>query len=126
MWKSPLDLKIWPAVCETIDGRLFGDEESVAIGLIEVGEGFDQIDGVGFVSGELRSDRMRVNSNVHVRATCTCRWLISRGGGLTNIQPPAIRRRSDVYSLPSAAPPPLPTAAAPAMSAFWRVSRSRI
>jgi hypothetical protein len=39
--------------------------------LIDFGEGLDQIDGVGFVSGELRSDRMRVNSNVHdVRLAC--------------------------------------------------------
>jgi hypothetical protein len=39
--------------------------------LIDFSEGFDQIDGVSFVSGELRSNRMRVKSNVHdVRTAC--------------------------------------------------------
>jgi hypothetical protein len=41
--ESPFDLEIWPAVSEAIDCRLFGDVESVAIGLIDVGESFDQM-----------------------------------------------------------------------------------
>jgi hypothetical protein len=33
--------------------------------LIDLSERLDQVDGVGFIAGELGSDGMRVNSDVH-------------------------------------------------------------
>ena len=65
MRQRPLDLEIRPAIREPINCRLFCDVERVLIGLIDFGEGFDQIDGVGFIAGELRSDGMSVNRDAH-------------------------------------------------------------
>ena len=65
-------LEVSPAVLEPIGRRLFRNIERVLIGLIDLGEGLDQIDGVGFIAGELGSDGMRVNSDVHERSSASC------------------------------------------------------
>jgi len=35
------DLKIWPSILKAIDGRAFGNEKGVLVGLIDFGESFD-------------------------------------------------------------------------------------
>ena len=69
---------------EPIDGRRFSYVKCVLIGLIDLGEAFDQIDRVGFIAGELGSDGMRVNSDVHERsgASVNLRWRNSAGNQL--------------------------------------------
>jgi len=52
VWQRPLHFKIWPPIRKPLDRRLFGDVERVLIGLIDFGEGLDQIDRVGFIPGE--------------------------------------------------------------------------
>src|SRR6185503_10330287 len=44
---------------------MLGDVERVMIGLIDLGEGFDQIDCVGFVAAEPGANRMSVNRDAH-------------------------------------------------------------
>jgi hypothetical protein len=47
---------VGPAAGKSIERVLSGYVEGVLIGLIDFGEGFDQIDGVGLVAAELSSD----------------------------------------------------------------------
>ena len=74
-----------PPVFEPIDRRLFRNVERVLIGLIDLGEGLDQIDGVGFIAAELGSDGMRVNTDVQKEAVPPLRICLaefpSRGRG---------------------------------------------
>jgi hypothetical protein len=45
---------------------VFGYVESVLVGLIDLGEGLDQIDGVSFVATEVGANRMSVNGDAHI------------------------------------------------------------
>ena len=60
-----LDRDVGPTFGETIDRVLFCNVESVLVGLIDFGEGFDQIDRICFVSAESGSNRMSVNRDAH-------------------------------------------------------------
>src|SRR5712691_3246483 len=66
--------EIGPAISEPIDGCRFGYVEGVEIGLIDLGQSFDQIDRVTFVAGQLRSDRVRVDCDVQDRSNLRERW----------------------------------------------------
>ena len=57
--------EVRPATSKPIDCRWPRDVDSVPIGLIDFGESLNQISRVGFVAGELSSNGMRVNSDVH-------------------------------------------------------------
>ena len=59
------DFEVGPPVSEALDGLAFCDVECVAIGLIDLGEGLDQIDGVGFIAAQFSSDGMSINCDVH-------------------------------------------------------------
>src|SRR5712691_3672831 len=66
--------EIGPAIREPIDGGRFGYVERVEIGLIDLGQTFDQVDRVTFVAGQLRSDRVRVDCDVQDRSNLRERW----------------------------------------------------
>ncbi len=54
MWPRSRDRKIWPAATKTLDCLVPGNIESVLIDRVDPGQRFDEIDGVGFVTGQLR------------------------------------------------------------------------
>jgi len=58
--------EVRPTVGEAIDGRLFGNVESIRIDLVDFGEGLDQVGRVTFVSAQLRSDGVRVDCDVQI------------------------------------------------------------
>ena len=57
------DGEVGPTIDKPIDGLGFSDIERVAIGLIDFGEGLDQISGVGYVAAQFSSDGMSINSD---------------------------------------------------------------
>ena len=59
-----LDLEIGPALIKPLDSGPFGDVQGVKIGLIDLGEGLDQVDGVTFIAAEFSSDGMRIDCDV--------------------------------------------------------------
>ena len=59
-----LDPEVRPTLVKPLDSGPFGNVESVEIGLIDLGEGLDQVDGVTFITAELSSDGMRIDCDV--------------------------------------------------------------
>ena len=64
MRQGLLDLKVRPALIKPLDRGPLGYVQGVKIGLIDLGEGLDQVDGVTFIAAEFRSDGMRIDSDV--------------------------------------------------------------
>ena len=79
MRQSLFDLEIGPAIIEPLESDRLGDIEGVTIGLIDLGEGFDQIGRVTFVAAELGPDGMRVDCDVQDRLRSS--FCESTGGG---------------------------------------------
>ena len=77
--KDPAHFKISPSIHESIDRGFLRDEECVLIYLIGFGEGFDQIDGVGFISAQLSSDGMRIDGDMQ-DCSCSCVLYFGRRG----------------------------------------------
>ena len=59
-----LDLEIGPALIEPLESGPFGYVQGVKIGLVDFGEGLDQVDGVTFIAAEFSSDRMCIDCDV--------------------------------------------------------------
>jgi len=59
-----LDPEVRPTLIKPFDSGPFGDVQSVKIGLIDLGEGLDQVDGVTFITAEFSSDGMRIDCDV--------------------------------------------------------------
>jgi len=59
--QSLLDGEVRPAIIKPLDCRAFGYKESVMIGLIDFGQGLDQVDSVTFIAAQLRSDGMSID-----------------------------------------------------------------
>ena len=58
------DLEIGPALIKPLDSGPFGYVQGVKIGLIDLGEGLDQVDGVALIAAEFSSDGMRIDCDV--------------------------------------------------------------
>jgi hypothetical protein len=59
-----LDPEVRPTLIKPLDSGPFGDVQSVKISLIDLGEGFDQVNGVTFIAAEFSSDGMRIDCDV--------------------------------------------------------------
>ena len=64
MRQGLLDPEVRPTLIKPLDSGPFGDVKSVKIGLIDLGEGLDQVDRVTFVAAEFSSDGMRIDCDV--------------------------------------------------------------
>src|SRR5437773_8134721 len=71
MGKDMAYFEIGPSIPESINRGLLRDEERILIYLIGGSEGFDQIDGIGFISAQLGSGGMGVDCDVQDRS-CSC------------------------------------------------------
>jgi hypothetical protein len=59
-----LNPEVRPTLIKPLDRGAFGDVQSVKIGLIDLGEGLDQVDGVTFIAAEFSSDGMRIDCDM--------------------------------------------------------------
>jgi hypothetical protein len=64
MRQGLLDLEVRPTLIKPLNGGPFGDVQSVKIGLIDLGEGLDQVDGVTFIAAEFGPDGVRIDCDV--------------------------------------------------------------
>ena len=58
-------LEVWPAIGEPINRLVLSNINCVLIYSIDLGESFDQINRVSLIAGELSSDGMRVDCDMH-------------------------------------------------------------
>jgi hypothetical protein len=59
-----LDREVRPTLIKPLESGPFGYVQRVKIGLIDLGEGLDQVGGVPFITAELSSDGMRIDCDV--------------------------------------------------------------
>jgi hypothetical protein len=64
MRQGLLDLEVRPTLIKPLNSGPFGDVQSVKIGLIDLGEGLDQVDGVTFIAAEFGPDGVRIDCDV--------------------------------------------------------------
>ncbi len=62
-----LDREVRPTLIKPLDSGPFSYVESIAIGLIDPGEGLDQVDSVTFIAAQLSSDGMSIDCDVKNR-----------------------------------------------------------
>lgn len=111
-----MNLEIGPTLMESFDGFGSGDVESVIVNAVDLRQCFNEVDGVAFVSGKLRSNRMSVDCDPQPVSPVSLSASLCLGGESFTTE---TQRHKRIY---------LPFAAAACESSFcWpRVSRSRM